>query len=84
MDIQHRLKYVIEFENQVDYFNVILQKQIDTRLKFEGNENYIIVVDLNCDNKRLNDKTFFTKYKIHWMERLLYYYINKYEKLIYI
>ena len=50
MDIVHKLKYIIVFKEPVDYFNVILQKQIDLRLKFSGNE-------------RLYDSKFYHTYK---------------------
>lgn len=63
MDIVHKLKYVIEFKNPVDYFNVILQKQIDLRLKFDGNEECITIFDYDSDNKRFEDTKFFSKYK---------------------
>ena len=33
--ISHSLYFMIEFKNPVDYFDVILQKQIDLRLQFE-------------------------------------------------
>jgi len=63
MDIVHKIKYVIEFKNPVDYYNVILQKQIDLRLKFEGNENCITIFDFDSYNERLVDTIFFSKYK---------------------
>jgi hypothetical protein len=63
MDIVHTIKYVIEFKQPVDYFNVILQKQIDLRLKFSGNVNNIIVFDLNTNNKRFTETNFYSKYK---------------------
>lgn len=52
--VEHRIKFVIEFENPVDYFNVILQKQIDLRLKFDGNEKQIILFDFDFNNVRFN------------------------------
>lgn len=60
---QHKLKYVVEFKNPVDYFDVILQKQIDLRLKFEADVNSITVTDLGIDDKRLKNNTFFSKYE---------------------
>lgn len=63
MDIVHKLKYVIEFKNQVDYFNVILQKQIDLRLKFDGNENCITIFNSDSNNNRFNNTYFFSTYR---------------------
>jgi hypothetical protein len=60
---QHKLKYVIEFKNPVDYFDVILQKQIDLKLKFESDVNSITVTDLGIDDKKLKNNTFFSKYE---------------------
>jgi len=62
MDIVHKIKYVIEFKNPVDYFDVILKKQIDLRLKFDGNENCITIFDFDSMNKRLMDSKFYSKY----------------------
>jgi len=63
MDIIHKIKYVIEFKNPVDYFNVILQKQIDLRLKFNGDENCITILDFDPVNeKRLKDTKFILNY----------------------
>ena len=66
MDIVHKIKYVIEFKQPVDYFNVILQKQIDLRLKFDGNINIINVLDLDNGNERLYGTTYYSKYKSYF------------------
>lgn len=63
MNIVHKIKYVIEFKNPADYFNVILQKQIDLRLKFDDNVNCIIIFDSDPYNKRLENTNFFSNYK---------------------
>lgn len=63
MDIVHKIRYIIEFKQPVDYFDVILQKQIDLRLKFEGNENRIIVLDLSDCNQSLSKSKYYSKYK---------------------
>ena len=63
MNIVHKIKYVIEFKNPVDYFDVILQKQIDLRLEFDGNENCITILDFDSGNKRLRDTKFFSNYE---------------------
>jgi hypothetical protein len=63
MDIVHKIKYIIEFKNPVDYFDVILQKQIDLRLEFDGNENCITIFDFDSRNKRLRDTNFFSNYE---------------------
>lgn len=63
MEIEHKIKYVIEFKSPVDYYNVILQKQIDLKLKFEGNENCITIFNSNSYDDRLRDTAFFSKYK---------------------
>ncbi len=62
MDIVHKIKYVIEFKQPVDYFNVILQKQIDLRQKFSGNENNIIILELDSSHKRLTETNFYSKF----------------------
>ena len=63
IDIVHKIKYVIKFKNPVDYFDVILKKQIDMRLKFDANENCITIFDYNSyNNERLRDTKFFSKY----------------------
>ncbi len=46
----HSLYYVIEFKEPVDYFDVLLQKQIDLRLKFEPNVNYILISKIHTDS----------------------------------
>jgi len=47
METVHRLRYIIKFDKPVDYFDVFLQKQIDTRIKFGGDENLVILFDFN-------------------------------------
>jgi hypothetical protein len=58
----HHIQYKLYWINPVDYFDVVLQKQIDLRTKLEINENYIVVVKLTCD-KRFSDSEFYKKYK---------------------
>ncbi len=38
----------------MDYFNVILQKQIDLRIKFQGDEKQIIIYKIIPNNEILN------------------------------
>jgi len=66
-DIIHKIKYVIEFKEPVDYFDVILQKQIDMRLKFYGNENELTLINLDSYNERLSYSKFFHTYEKYFM-----------------
>jgi hypothetical protein len=67
MDLIHKLEYVIEFIDPVDYFDVVLQKQIDLRLRYEGNTKKIVIVDFDnrfdgTVNSRLVSSCFIKKY----------------------
>ena len=66
MDVQHRLKYVIEFIEPVDYFDIVLQKQIDLRLKYTGNTKLIQIVEFGHHyhgfDDRLAKSNFMSKY----------------------
>jgi hypothetical protein len=64
LDIVHKIVYEIQFNQPVDYFDVILQKQIDLRLKIKGNVKKIEVIELNNENEVFKKSTFYEKYKI--------------------
>lgn len=60
--IVHTVKYVIKFKNPIDYFDIVLQKQIDARFKFaNGTSEKIIVIDLTSDSRFL-DSEYMKKY----------------------
>jgi hypothetical protein len=59
----HYIQCKITFINPVDYFDVVLQKQIDLRMKFKINENDVIVSELN-DDKRFIDSEFIKNHRI--------------------
>ena len=58
----HQIQYKIIFTKPVDYFNVVLQKQIDLRQKFIINEINVMVMKLDLD-KRFYESEFIKKYK---------------------
>jgi len=63
MTIVHKIKYVIKFKEPVDYYNVVLQKQIDARFKCSDDSTMdIIVINLDLNNKRLYDTEYMKKY----------------------
>jgi hypothetical protein len=60
----HKIRYVIKFKETVDYFDVVLQKQIDTRFKCADcstREINVIRFELSED-KRLCDSEYMKKY----------------------
>lgn len=64
MDIVHKIRYVIKFKEPVDYFNIVLQKQIDARFKCANcstREINVIKFGLSED-KRLYDSEYMKKY----------------------
>lgn len=71
--IVHTVKYVIKFKNPVDYFDIVLQKQIDARFKFaNGTSEEIIVIDLTSDSRFL-DSEYMKKYSELFLSRDLRY-----------
>jgi hypothetical protein len=62
MDLVHKLEYIIEFIEPIDYFNVILQKQIDLRIKYKGDVEKIVIVNLDRSSDRLNSSDFMKKH----------------------
>ena len=46
IDIIHKTDYKIIFKEPVDYFSVVLQKQIDLHVKLDISEHYIIIKKL--------------------------------------
>lgn len=60
--IVHKLEYIIEFKTPIDYFDVFLQKQIDLRLKFVGNESRITIVEFDNSNIKFKESEFNKKY----------------------
>lgn len=63
MDYVHKIKYVIEFKEPVDYFDIILQKQIKLRLKFDGDEKHINLLEIEQYNERLYNSIYYQTYK---------------------
>ena len=61
----HQIQYKIIFTKPVDYFDIVLQKQINLRQKFNINENGAIVVQLDID-KRFIKSEFIKKYMIFY------------------
>ena len=61
----HQIQYKIIFTKPVDYFDIVLQKQINLRQKFKINENGVIVLQLDID-KRFIDSEFIKKYMIFY------------------
>lgn len=59
--LTHLIQYKIVFKTPVDYFDVVLQKQIDLRQKLTINENFVIVLNLHSD-KRFIESEFIKKY----------------------
>ena len=59
--LSHKIQYKIVFKTPVDYFDVVLQKQIELRQKFTINEDSVIVLNLDLD-KRFNESDFLNKY----------------------
>jgi hypothetical protein len=57
--VEHNIAYIIEFKEPVDYFNVYLQKQIDLRLKFNGDEKKITILEINSNNKKFTKSKFY-------------------------
>lgn len=57
----HKIQYKIVFTTPVDYFDVVLQKQIDLRQKFTINEDFVIVLHLELD-KRFSESEFLKKF----------------------
>lgn len=69
VDIIHTVKYVIKFKNPVDYFDIVLQKQIDARFKFaNGTSEEICVIDLTFD-RRFLDSEYMKKYSELFLSR---------------
>jgi hypothetical protein len=57
-----KIQYKIEFVNKVDWFDVILQKQIELRKKFvKCDENHVVIIELDNCKKFLNSD-FMNKY----------------------
>jgi hypothetical protein len=59
--LTHKVQYKIIFKSPVDYFDVVLQKQIELRKKLEINEDFVCVIDLSKD-KRFYDSDYIKKY----------------------
>lgn len=57
----HYIQFKLIFEKPVDYFEVVLQKQIDLKQKFKIDKKKVIVVDLKND-KRFLKSDFNKKY----------------------
>ena len=72
----HEFLYVIDLSKSVDYYNVILQMQIDLRIKFEYNEktNKIIVLRLPSNKilDRLENVTVWKNHDKAYMTNCLY------------
>ena len=64
MNIVHKIRYVIKFKKPVDYFDIVLQKQIDTRFKCADSSTTIITVSKFelWNDKRLLDSEYMKKY----------------------
>lgn len=60
--LTHIIQYKIIFKTPVDYFDVVLQKQIDLKQKLIIDENCLIVLNLHLD-KRFSESEFLKKYK---------------------
>lgn len=92
-EIIHRIKYVIKFKEPVDYFNVLLQKQIEARFACDScttTEINVIKFELwnDWNNKRLSDSEYmkkyselFTNYNIRYKFLELNNSLNKYDKI---
>ncbi len=63
----HFIQYKIRFNKPVDYFDVVLQKQIELRKKFEIDENSVTVVNLHKD-KRFKDSDYIKKYEKYFYD----------------
>lgn len=64
MELVHRIRYVIKFKEPVDYFNVVLQKQIDTRFKCadSSTKKINVIKFVLSEDKRLSDSEYMKKY----------------------
>lgn len=63
MDVVHRIRYVIKFKEPVDYFDVVLQKQIDTRFMCtDCSSTNITVIKLDSNDERLSNSEYMKKY----------------------
>ena len=78
MEIIYHIKYKIVFSTPIDYFNIILQKQIDNRVKFNGNENGVIICEFEPNtynkNTRLTNSDFMIKYNKYFNDYHLFRY----------
>ena len=63
MDIVHNIEYIVTFNKPVDYFDTVLQKQIDTRFKCEKcSSEEIIVIKLKYSDDILLCSEFIEKF----------------------
>lgn len=73
--VVHKIRYVIKFKELLDYFNVVLQKQIDTRFKCNKcSTNKIYIIDFGIsDDKRLFNSEYIKKYSTLFLNNNIRY-----------